>query len=311
VGFSYVLRRLLLIAPTLAVILAVTFAIVRSLPGDPASAMIGDRATEEGVARIDAELGLDKPLPIQFGYFVVRVLHGDLGVSFALHLPVSQIIVERLPVTLLLTAMAATLAIVMAVPLAFAAALSRGRFIDLVIRQVFQIGLSMPVFYVGLVLLTIFAANLRWFPVGGYGDNFFENLRHLFLPALTIAFSLSAILMRSLRAAILSVLDADYVNFARSKGLPMRIVLSRHVLRNALISTITLFGLHVGTVVGSAVISETVFAVPGIGRLMIDSIYARDYPVVQGLTIVLAVLVSLILLATDLIQSALDPRVAR
>ena len=161
------------------------------------------------------------------------------------------------------------------------------------------------------MLLTVFAAGLRWFPVGGYGDDFGQRVYHLFLPALTIAFSLAAILMRNLRAAIIGVLGAEYVNFARSKGLATRIVLMRHVLRNALISTITLLGLHIGTVIGSAVITETVFAIPGIGRLMIDSIYARDYPVVQGLIIVLTVLVSLIFLATDLVQASLDPRVAR
>ncbi|WP_413988181.1 ABC transporter permease [Labrys okinawensis] len=310
-GFFYILRRLLLIIPTLIVILLVTFVIVRLLPGDPASAMIGDRATDADVARINAELGLDQPLPIQFLYFVKRIVTGDLGTSFALHLPVAQVIAERLPVTLMLTGLSALFAVILAVPLAFIAALSQDRAADLAIREAFQIGLSMPVFYIGLVLLTIFAANLRWFPVGGYGDDFGQRLYHLFLPALTIAFSLSAILMRNLRAAIIGVLGAEYVNFARSKGLATRIILFRHVLRNALISTVTLLGLHVGTVVGSAVITETVFAIPGIGRLMIDSIYARDYPVVQGLTIVLAVLVSLIFLATDLVQAALDPRVAR
>jgi peptide/nickel transport system permease protein len=311
VGFFYILRRLVLIIPTLVVILLVTFVIVRSLPGDPASAMIGDRATDADVTRINAELGLDQPLPLQFVYFVKRILTGDMGTSFALHLPVAQVIAERLPVTLMLTGLSALFAVLLAVPLAFVAALSQDRVADLAIREVFQIGLSMPVFYIGLVLLTVFAAGLRWFPVGGYGDDFGQRLYHLFLPALTIAFSLSAILMRNLRAAIIGVLGAEYVNFARSKGLATRIILFRHVLRNALISTVTLLGLHIGTVIGSAVITETVFAIPGIGRLMIDSIYARDYPVVQGLTIVLAVLVSLIFLATDLIQAALDPRVVR
>jgi peptide/nickel transport system permease protein len=293
------------------VILLVTFIIVRSLPGDPASAMIGDRATNGDVARINAELGLNQPLPVQFLYFSERMLTGDLGTSFALHLPVTQVIAERLPVTLLLTGMAALFAVILSVPLAFAAALSQDGAADVTIRGVFQIGLSMPVFYIGLVLLTVFAAGLRWFPVGGYGDDFGQRIYHLFLPALTIAFSLAAILMRNLRAAIIAVLGAEYVNFARSKGLATRIVLMRHVLRNAVISTITLLGLHIGTVIGSAVITETVFAIPGIGRLMIDSIYARDYPVVQGLIIVLAVLVSLIFLATDLLQASLDPRVAR
>jgi peptide/nickel transport system permease protein len=167
----------------------------------------------------------------------------------------------------------------------------------------------MPIFSLGLELLTVFAAQLRWFPVGGYGDSWSDRAWHLFLPALTLALSLSAVLMRNLRASIIEVLGAEYVDFARSKGLAPRLVLGRHVLRNALISTVTLFGLSVGTLIGGAVITETVFAIPGAGRLMIDSIYGRDYPVVQGLTMAMAVLVSLVFLATDLVQAALDPRV--
>jgi peptide/nickel transport system permease protein len=214
-------------------------------------------------------------------------------------------------VTLLLTAYAAVLAVLLALPLAFLAALKRGRSTDTMIRGAFQVGLSMPVFYVGLVLLTIFAANLRWFPVGGFGDTLVERLYHLFLPALTLAFSISAVLMRNLRASIIEVLGAEYVDFARAKGLRPRIVMVRHVLRNALISTVTLFGLSMGTLIGGAVITETVFAIPGAGRLMIESIYGRDYPVVQGLTLMLAILVSLVFLITDLIQAALDPRIGR
>jgi peptide/nickel transport system permease protein len=197
------------------------------------------------------------------------------------------------------------------VPLAFIAALKREQAPDAAIRGVFQVGLSMPVFYIGILLLTLFAANLKWFPVGGYGDTFGARLYHLFLPALTLAVSLAAILMRNLRAAIIGVINAEYVDFARSKGLKTRIVLFRHVLRNALISTITLFGLQIGSLLGGGVITETVFAVPGAGRLMIDSIYGRDYPVLQGLTIALAILVSLTFLVTDIIQAWLDPRIAR
>lgn len=310
-GSFYILRRLLLIIPTLIVILLVTFVIVRLLPGDPASAMIGDRATDADVARINAELGLDQPLPVQFLYFAERTLSGDFGTSFAMHAPVIQIIAERLPVTLMLTAMAALLSIIIAVPLAFIAALLEKRPADLAIRQVAQVGLSTPVFLVGQVLLIVFSAWLKWFPVGGYGDSPGQRIYHLFLPALAIALSLSAVLMRNLRTAIIGVLTAEYVNFARSKGLAARVILGRHVLRNAIISTVTLFGLHIGTVIGSAVITETVFAVPGIARLMVDSIFARDYPMVQGLIIVLAILVSLIFLATDLVLASLDPRMAR
>ncbi|WP_299842113.1 ABC transporter permease [uncultured Jannaschia sp.] len=304
-------RRLLQLVPTLLFILIVVFVLVRLLPGDPASAILGDRALDADVERINRELGLDRPLPVQFWAFLKSVATGNLGNSISMKIPVTQLIWERLPITMLLTFMAATIAVLVAVPLAFVAALRRDRVADSVIRGGFQVGLSMPVFYVGLILLTVFGAKLRWFPVGGYGDGFLDHLYHLFLPAVTLALSLSAILMRNLRSAIIGVVDAEYVTFARAKGLRARIILFRHVLRNALISTLALFGLSIGTLLGGAVITETVFAVPGAGRLMIDSIYGRDYPVVQGLTIALAVLVSVTFVLTDILQAWLDPRVTR
>ncbi|MGO4727379.1 MULTISPECIES: ABC transporter permease [unclassified Inquilinus] len=308
-NLNYVAKRLIQLVPTLALVLLVIFVLVRLLPGDPTSAMLGDRATDADIARLNAQLGLDRSIPMQFLLFLERIVQGDLGTSIHLKVPVMQLILDRMPVTLALTGFAALLAVLMAVPLAFVAAMRRGRSADTAIRGAFQIGLSMPIFYLGLVLLTVFAAQLRWFPVGGYGDSWADRAWHLFLPALTLALSLSAVLMRNLRASIIEVLGAEYVDFARSKGLAARLVLGRHVLRNALISTVTLFGLSVGTLIGGAVITETVFAIPGAGRLMIDSIYGRDYPVVQGLTMAMAVLVSLVFLATDLVQAALDPRV--
>lgn len=308
---SFILRRLLQLIPTLIFILIVVFVLVRLLPGDPTSAILGDRALDADVERINRELGLDRSLPVQFWVFVKSMATGNLGNSISLKVPVADLIAQRLPITILLTFMAALIALVMAVPLAFLAALRRGRRTDAVIRGVFQVGLSMPVFYIGLLLLTVFGAKLGWFPVGGYGDGFVEHLHHLFLPAFTLALSLAAIVMRNLRAAIIGVVDADYVQFARAKGLAPRLILLRHVLRNALISTVALFGLSIGTLLGGAVITETVFAVPGAGRLMIDSIYGRDYPVIQGLTIALAVLVSVTLLLTDLLQAWLDPRIGR
>jgi peptide/nickel transport system permease protein len=210
----------------------------------------------------------------------------------------------------MLTAMAAILAILIAAPLAFIGALRQGGLADVVIRIISQISLSMPVFYIGLILLITLAAGLGWFPVGGIGNGFFEDLYYLLLPALTLALSLSAILLRNLRESLIEVLHAEYVTFATAPGLSRRLVLGRHVLRNAGISTITLLGLHIGSLVGGAVITETVFAIPGVGRLMIDSIFSRDYAVVQGLTMVLAVLVSVVFLAVDTLQALLDPRVA-
>ncbi|QWW70393.1 ABC transporter permease [Rhizobium sp. WYJ-E13] len=309
--FNFIIRRVLQMIPTVIFILIVTFVLVRLLPGDPASAMLGDRAIDADVERINHQLGLDRPVPVQFLYYVERILTGDLGNSIGLKVPVMSLILQRLPVTLMLTVMSALIALVLAVPLAFVAALKREQLPDSIIRGTFQVGLSMPVFYVGIVLLTVFAAQLKIFPVGGYGDTFGDRIYHLFLPALTLALSFAAVLMRNLRSSIIGVMNAEYVDFAIAKGLRSRVILMRHILRNALISTVTLFGLQTGTLFGGAVITETVFAVPGAGRLLIDSIYGRDYPVLQGLTIVLAVLVSLTFLVTDIVQAWLDPRIAR
>jgi peptide/nickel transport system permease protein len=305
-----VARRLLQIVPTLMLITVAVFLLVHLLPGDPVSAMLGGRGTPESIARLKQQMGLDQPLIRQFVDFVGRLLAGDLGQSIVRRVPVARLVMERLPVTLLLTGMAAALAIVLAVPLAFVAAMHRDRPLDLLIRGAFQVGLSAPVFYLGLLLLGLFAVHLHLFPVGGMGEDLLGSLWHLFLPALTLGLSLAAILMRNLRASIIGVLSADYIDFARAKGIAPFGVMTRHVLRNALISTVALFGLNIGTLLGGAVVTETVFAVPGVGALMVDSIYGRDYPVVQGLTLVLAVLVSLAFLATDLIESWLDPRAA-
>ena len=306
---SFIFYRILHLIPTLLFILIVVFVLVRLLPGDPASAILGDRALDADVERINRELGLDRSMTIQFLAFLKSVLTGNLGDSIHLKVPVMELIQKRLPVTIMLTIMASSIAVFVAVPLAFVAALWRGKAADTAVRGVFQVGLSMPVFYLGLILLTVFGARLGWFPVGGYGDGFLDNLYHLFLPAVVLAFSLSAILMRNLRSAIIEVLDAEYVQFAKGKGIGPGMVLIRHVLRNALISTVALFGLSIGTLLSGAVITESVFAIPGAGRLMVESIYGRDYPVVQGMTISLAVLVSLTFLLTDLVQAWLDPRV--
>ena len=232
---SYILRRLLQLIPTFVFVLIVVFLLVRLLPGDPASAMLGDRAKDADVLRINHDLGLDQPLPVQFLYFAKAMVTGNLGDSNSMRLPVIELIEQRMPVTLLLTAMAAIIALILAVPLAFLAAYKRDGAADTVIRGIFQFGLSVPVFYLGIVLLTVFGARLGWFPVGGYGDGFVDHLRHLVLPAMTLALTLAAILLRNLRAAIIGVVGAEYVDFARAKGLKPRLIMLRHVLRNALI----------------------------------------------------------------------------
>ena len=305
---NYVIKRLLQIIPTFLAVMLVVFLLVRLLPGDPASAILGDRATEDVVERTNRALGLDKPLPIQFGIFVGNLLQGNLGDSISLKVPVLRLILERLPTTLFLTAYAAVLGVLMAVPLAVLAAVRRNTWVDALIRGVFQVGLSLPVFYVALQLLTLLGARLGWFPIGGYGEGFTGHLYHLFLPALTLGLNLAAILVRTLRNSVIEVLGAEYVEFARAKGLRGRVILGRHVLRNALIATVTLLGLNIGALIGGAVITETVFAIPGVGRLMVDAIFGRDYPVIQGLTLTFAVIVSLVFLITDLIHARLDPR---
>lgn len=302
--------RLLQMVPTLILALILVFVLARLLPGNPALAVLGERATTATVLQTQHAMGLDQPLWVQFWTFVRQTLSGNLGRSLTLRVPVSELIVQRLPVTIMLTVMAALLAAVIAVPSAFAAALWRDRGPDIVIRGVFQLGVSIPVFYLGLVLLIALGAGLRWFPVGGFGDGFADNLYHLVLPALTLALSLSAILMRNLRASIIQVLDAEYVRFAIAKGLSRAVILRRHVLRNAILPTVTLFGLHIGMLIGGAVITETVFAIPGIGTLMVNSIYARDYQVIQGLTLVIALLVSCVFLMVDITVAWLDPRPA-
>ena len=305
-----ILPRVLQAIPTLLAVIVVTFLIVRLLPGDPASAVIGSRVTDAEVAAEKARLGLDRPLGQQFATYVADLARGDLGQSTRLGVPVIQLVAARLPVTLLLTTMASIIAIVISVPLALLAALKRNGPIDVLIRLLFQLGLSMPAFYLGILLLTLLSARWHLLPVGGYGDGLAQHVVHLILPALALALSLSAILMRNLRASISEILDQPHVEFARLKGLRSTNVLWRHVLRNALISTVALFGLNAGTLLGGAVIVETVFAIPGVGVLMVDSVFGRDYPVIEALTLILAAMVVTTLLVTALIQSALDPRTA-
>ena len=302
-------RRAGQVAVTVLLVALLTFALIHLLPGDPATVLLGDRATDANIARLNHEMGFDKSIMVQFWRYLVNLATLQLGDSIAMRIPVATLLARRLPVTIALTAFAVLLALLIAVPLAFAAALRAGGIADTLIQVASQIGLSIPVFYLGLILLITLAARFGWFPVGGIGDDFISDLRALFLPALTLALSLSSVLMRNLRAALVEVLHAEFVSFARAKGLPRRVLLLRHVLRNALVSTLTLLGIHISSLMGGAVITETVFAIPGIGRLMIDSIFARDYAVVQGATLLIAVLVSLVFLATDALQAMLDPRV--
>jgi len=307
---NFLRKRILHIIPVLFGILLVVFLMVRLIPGDPALIMLGTHATPESVAALRAELGLDTPIWQQFFVFMANVLRGDLGISLVYRRPVLDVIFERLSPTLFLIVYAAVLSATVTIPLALWAALRQNRLADQVVRVGSTLTLSMPSFWLGLNLLILFAVRIPLFPVAGYGNNFAEHLRHLFLPSVTITLALAPMLIRSLRSGLIDVLKAPYVEFARAKGVGERRVLQRHVLRNALTSTVTILGLNIGWLIGGTVIIETVFTIAGLGSLIVSSIFARDYPVIQGVTLVFAVLVISINLVTDIFYSILDPRVS-
>jgi peptide/nickel transport system permease protein len=239
-----------------------------------------------------------------------RVVHGDLGTSLFYDVSAGHLVLQRLPVTLWLIVFGMLLSILIAVPLALIAATRRDRLPDHIVRAVPLVGLGFPAFWLGIVLLLIFGLHLgRLFPVGGYGNGFFGHLHSMFLPALTVALAIAPILIRSLRASLLEVFESDYITTARSKGLPERRVLAHHALRNAVVSTITVLGVNIGYLVGGTLVIEAVYALPGLGQLMINSINQRDFPVVQGVTLAFAVMVVLVYLLTDVAHALLDPRV--
>jgi peptide/nickel transport system permease protein len=303
-------NRLLAIVPVLIGISLIAFLMLRFIPGDPAQIILGTHATPERVAELRAQLGLNEPLWRQYLSFLANALRGNLGVSLVAQRAVLAVAIERLPVTLFLIAYAVILSLMVTIPLAMLAGLNRGTLVDQMIRGVFMLALAMPGFWVGILLILVFAVRYRLFPVAGFGRSLTDTLWHLFLPALTIALSLAAILIRNLRSGVIDVLKAPYIEFARAKGLRESLVLGRHVLRNALISSVTILGLNIGYLIGGSVVVETVFSLPGLGSLMVASIFARDYPVVQGLTLIFGVLVILVNLLTDVVYASLDPRVS-
>lgn len=303
-----ILSRLAQTVPVLLGVTLIAFVAIRLLPGDPARAMLGPRATPAALAQMRENLGLDRPLPAQYARFLGGLLRGELGESLVFRRPVLSLIVERLPPTLGLLACAAALAALICVPLATLAALRRGSWLDRLLHGGLLFAFAMPSFWVAAVLVQGFGVRLRWLPISGWGDGPLAQLRHLILPALTVALALAAPITRALRASVLEHLEADYVRTARAKGLAGRAVLLRHVLRLALIPAATLLGLQIGLLLGGAVIVESIFALPGLGQLLLAAILARDYPVVQGLTLLLTLWAMLATLATDLIVIALDPR---
>ncbi len=307
---EYVARRLLQMIPVVAGVTVLVFFMIHLVPGDPASTILGNQATPARVAAVRHAWGLDKPLYVQYWKFMGRVVHGNLGDSLFYGVSAGHLVLQRLPVTLWLIIMAAILAIMIAVPLAAIAATKADRAADHAVRAVPLIGLGFPPFWIGIVLLLIFGLHLgREFPVGGYGSGFLGHLHSMFLPALCVALGLAPILIRSLRASLLEVLESEYVTTARSKGLSERRILRKHALRNAIISTVSVLGVNIGYLVGGTLVIEQVFALPGIGQLMINSIFQRDFPVVQAVTLVFAVMVVLVYLMTDVAHALLDPRV--
>ena len=306
---AFIGRRLLQLVPVAIGITIVVFLMLRLIPGDPVRIMLGSRATPEAIESLQRSLGLDKPLWQQYLLFMRNLVQGDLGVSLLYRQPVRELVLERLPATLSLVIYAAVLAVLITLPLAILAARRKDTGTDQVIRGGTLLALAMPSFWVGIIFMMFFSLRLNIFPVSGMGDSFSDRLYHLFLPSLTIALSLSAVLIRNLRSSILAVSRADFVDTARAKGISERRILTRHVLRNALISTVTILGVNIGWLIGGTVVIENLFAIPGLGALMLASISGRDYPMVQGITLVFAVLVVSVNILTDLSYAIIDPRV--
>ncbi|MEZ5065512.1 MAG: ABC transporter permease [bacterium] len=303
---GYATRRLLLLAPVLLGVAAVAFVLSYLLPGDPARALAGERYREEDLARIRHELKLDRPLPVQFGSFVGRLVRGDLGTSFATGRPVAQELAERFPRTLLLATASMGLATFLGIALGVAAARARGRFADRLSMLLALGGISTPVFVSAILLLWLFALRLRWVPPSGYVD---LDPRTLILPAVTLGVRSAAVIARMTRASLLDVLGADYVRTSRAKGLREGAVVGRHALRNALVPVITLIGLDFGSYLSGSVLTESIFAWPGVGQYALQAILRRDFPAIQGTVLFLSVVFVLANLAVDLAYGWLDPRI--
>src|ERR1700761_4422921 len=301
---SFVFRRLALLVPPAVGVTIITFFMVHLIPGNPAVTILGQHATPSTVAALDKQLGLDKPLIDQYWLFIDRLFHGNLGTSLYYGQPVGSLITSHLPATLWLLIYTAVIAIVISVPLATLAASRKD-----VVRVVPLLGLGMPAFWFGLILQTWLGTKLRLFPVTGFGTGFTGHLQSMFLPALTVAVALCPVLIRSLRASMLNVLGAEFITTARAKGVPAGRLLVRHVLRNAVIPAVTVLGINIGFLIGGTLIVEQVFALPGIGSLMIQAIFDRDFTVIQSVALVYGVMVVLVNLLTDVAYVALDPRV--
>jgi peptide/nickel transport system permease protein len=300
----YLARRLLLLGPVLFGVSLASFGLLQLVPGDPALVLAGEEATEEVLARIRQEHGLDRPLPVQFLVYLGNVARGNLGISIQSRQPVATLIAQRFPFTLTLALLAILVSGALGVVAGVVAATRRNSALDVAALLGSLVGISMPIFWLGLLAILVFAVRLRWLPAGGSGSP-----AHLILPALVLGAASAAVIARMTRASLLEVLQQEYVRTARAKGVAERAVVLRHALRNAMIPVLTVFGLEFGYNLGGAVLTETVFSLPGVGRLIVEAIFARDYPVVQGALLVVATTFVLVNLLTDLAYALVDPRI--
>ncbi|MBA2399422.1 MAG: ABC transporter permease [Bradyrhizobium sp.] len=309
---SYILRRILSTLPVMAIVALLVFSLLYIAPGDPAAVIAGDQASPDDVERIRQSLGLDRPFLIQFGSWVWHILHFDLGTSIFTNMPVSKMIAQRIEPTFSLMAITLVLTILVAVPLGVVAAWKAGSWIDRTIMAFAVFAFSLPVFVVGYVLAYVFALQFEWLPVQGYtplSAGLLPWFQNLILPALALGSVYIALIARITRASMLEVLQQDYVRTARAKGLDQRSILFVHALKNAAVPIVTVIGIGIALLIGGAVVTESVFAIPGLGRLTIDAILRRDYPVIQGIVLLFSFLYVLVNLMVDVTYTLVDPRI--
>ncbi len=310
--YQYIARRLVATIPVMAVVATFVFLLLRLTTGDPAAIIAGDNATSQQVEEIRAKLGLDRPVAQQFVIWLGNMARGDFGESFFFKKRVSELILDRLEPTAALASCTIVLAVLLAVPLGVTAAYMRGTWLDRLVMGMSVLGFSVPAFVIGYLLIYVFAVQFAWLPVQGYqriGDGFGGFIQRLILPSLTLAVIYVALIARITRGSVLEVLNADYVRTARAKGLADLGVLLRHVLRNAAVPIVTVIGLGIALLIGGVVVTESVFSIPGLGRLTVDAVLARDYPTVQAVVLLFSFAYVLINLLVDLTYTVLDPRI--
>ena len=308
----YVIKRLLATIPVMGVVALFVFSLLYLSPGDPAAVIAGDIATEEDIARIRASLGLDQPYLVRFGHWLYDLSRGELGTSIFTGLPVTELIAQRVEPTIALTVCTMIVSVAIAVPLGIVAAAKAGGWIDRMVMAVSVMGFSVPVFVLAYVLIGLFAIQLEWLPVQGYrsiSEGFVPFIRHMIMPSVALGVVYMALIARITRASMLDVLAQDYVRTANAKGLAPSTVLIGHALKNAAVPVVTIIGIGVALLIGGVVVTETVFAIPGLGRLTVDAILRRDYPIIQGLTLLFSAVYVIVNLLVDLSYTLFDPRI--